>query len=225
MFDGKLDRIAADGDLNFGDFSMLPAAWTAFYNNGALDGPRYNELGDEDPNGKYLTGVDFILDDVYTVDTIRVFLDEMENIKDLCVDGFDILVRETEDDKWTTIYSVSNLATEAKYKVHEGANGQQTAYVEGTFAPVKAGFIRFSLTAPRSALSQYATGGDAHRFWRITELELYEAKAGEDTTTAAPDTTTTAPTQTPDTADVLPLVCIGLMLAAAACLTLRKKFN
>ncbi|MBQ1963494.1 MAG: hypothetical protein II369_05185, partial [Clostridia bacterium] len=122
MFDGKLDRIGDDGvDQNFGDFSMLSSAWTAFYNEGGLNGPRYNELGDEDPNGKYLTAVDFMLDDVYTVDTIRVFLDEMANINDLCVNGFDVLVRATEDDKWTTIYSVSNLATEAKYKVHTGA--------------------------------------------------------------------------------------------------------
>ena len=52
-----------------------------------------------------------------------------------------------------------------------------------------------------------------------------------DTTTVAPDTTTAptattvAPTQTPDTADILPIACVALMLAAAACLALRKKFN
>lgn len=42
-------------------------------------------------------------------------------------------------------------------------------------------------------------------------------------TTAAPGTTA-APTQTPSNADVMPVICIALMLAAA-CLTLRKKFN
>ncbi|MBQ2767000.1 MAG: hypothetical protein IJF49_02865 [Clostridia bacterium] len=49
--------------------------------------------------------------------------------------------------------------------------------------------------------------------------------AAPDTTTAAPDTTTAAPTQTPDTADILPIACVALMMAAAACLFLRKKFN
>ena len=88
MFDGIITRGPSTGaQQNYCDFSINAGPWTDIMDNGT----RYNELGDVDPNGKYLCYADFCIGDVYTVDALRVFLDEAENdmASDLLVDGFE----------------------------------------------------------------------------------------------------------------------------------------
>ncbi len=185
VFDGIVTRGPyGSREQNYGDFSILSSVWADLMEKGT----RYNGDGKADPNGKYLTYIDFSLKKLHTVDALRIFLDEAPDGKatNLLVDGFDILLKASESDPWTTVYSVTELYCGNKYKVHtEEKTGLQTCFVEAEFTPMKAQYIRFALTQPRceKAPNPHIYPTDASRYFRITEIELYEA-----TTNSAADT-------------------------------------
>ena len=197
LFDGIITRGPSDPALqNFCDFSIRSDVWQNLIENGV----RYNNEGKEDPNGKYLTYVDFSIDSIYTVDALRIFLDEAPDGKatNLLVDGFDILLRASESDPWTTVYSVTELYCENKYKVYtEAETGLQTCYIETEFEPTRAQYIRFALTQPRceKAPNPYVYPTAASRYFRITEIELYADKNAAPETVPPPETP--APQSTP----------------------------
>lgn len=235
LFDGIITRESKDGGLqNFCDFSMLTDAWADMVENGT----RYNGEGEADPNGKYLTYVDFSFENIYTVDALRIFLDEASDGKacNLLVDGFDILVRADEDSEWTTVYSVTELYCGNKYKVYtEEKTGLQTCYIEAEFTPVRAQYIRFALTQPRceKAPNPYVYPSAASRYFRITEIELYADKNASPETLAAPETKAPQTTAVPETTgpDTLPgetesvltirgmIITLAVLLAISAVVT------
>lgn len=228
LFDGIITRGPKENaQQNFCDFSMSTEAWADMVENGT----RYNSRGEADPDGKYLTYVDFSLEKIYTVDALRVFLDEAPNGKanNLLVDGFDILVRADEKSEWTTVYSVTELYCGNKYKVYtEKATGLQTCYIEAEFAPVRAQFIRFALTQPRceKAPEPYVYPAAASRYFRITEIELYADKNAVPEALPLPETKAPQTTQAPETTtpNVLPTEAESVLSIQGMIITLAIFF-
>lgn len=93
---------------------------------------RYNNDGVLAVDGKYLTYIDYDIDSVYTVDTLRVFSDSASDTQNLLkvfiINGFDILVKENETGEWITVYSVTEPYCGNKYKIYPDENGLRTSY-------------------------------------------------------------------------------------------------
>lgn len=234
LWDGINVYVAEDPNT-FCDFKLAASK------NDILDGSAllYNvmgEVGKED--SVYFCTFKMTLDKVYTLDRFRIYLQTFANPASL--DGFDLLVSETgEAGSWTKVYSAADLV--CKSKLQNSISGDvETAFLEDSFAAVKAKYVVFGLTQTRcqdmEALYALDMVPNANpHYFRITELELFEAASEATTspevTTAPADTTapvTTAPTQTPATADSCSSRTVMLFMAGTALLGIgmrRRKFH
>ena len=124
---------------------------------------------------KYLLVFCYKLTEATVVDTVRVFLDEVTD-GSICartLDSLDIALSETgEDGSWKVVYSVDKIYCEKNYQVYEDEDGNQTGYVEGSFAPTKALYLRIAIPETTCLHGQTEISGDSIRYCRITEIEL-----------------------------------------------------
>ena len=208
MWDG-INVYNADVAGTYCDFKMT-AGKTAVKEGTATKYSIYGDEGTED--SIYYATFELVLDNVYMVDSFKFYGGVFGGTAN--IDGFDIWVSETGEDKsYTKVVSVTELFCGNKYENHI-ADGLETVVYSADFDPIPAQYVVFGLSQPRclhaEELAKVGLEPNANpHYFRITELELYgvatepkettAAPVVEDTTTAAPvaqDTTTAAPVET-----------------------------
>lgn len=159
---------------------------------------KYNIYGDEGAEDSiYYATFEIILDTVYMVDSFKFYGGVFGGTAN--IDGFDIWVSETGEDKsYTKVVSVTELFCGNKYENYT-ADGLETMMYSADFDPIAAQYVVFGLSQTRclhaEELAKVNLEPNANpHYFRITELELYGvATAPAETTTADLETTTAAP--------------------------------
>ena len=161
---------------------------------------KYNIYGNEGAEDSiYYATFEVVLDGVYMVDSFKFFGGVFGGTAN--IDGFDIWVSETGDDKsYTKVVSVTELLCESKYENHT-ADGLETMMYSAEFDPIAAQYVVFGLSQTRcmhaEALAKLDLTPNANpHYFRITELELYGVATAPKETTAATVDTTAAPIET-----------------------------
>jgi len=149
--------------------------------------------GSEATNPKYLMIFCFKLTKPATVDTARVFLDEINN-GSLCartLDSLDIALSATgEDGSWKIVHSVDKIYCGNNYHIYEDKSGNKTSYIEASFDPTETLYIRLCIPEPTCLHGQTEIKGDSIRYCRFTEIELWSVpKTNEDNNTTKPTDT------------------------------------
>ena len=193
MWDG-INVYNADIAGTYCDFKMT-AGKTAIKEDTATKYSIYGDEGTED--SIYYATFEIVLDGVYMVDSFKFYGAVFGGTAN--IDGFDIWVSETGEDKsYTKVVSVTELLCGSKYENHI-ADGLETVMYSADFDPIPAQYVVFGLSQPRclhaEELAKIGLEPNANpHYFRITELELYGvATEPKETTTAAPETTTAAP--------------------------------
>lgn len=139
---------------------------------------RYLPNGIQSADGKYLCGFWYKLDSTETVGSFALY--NTATLMD--IEGFDILV-STDGVEWQVVYSATDLVTGLKYEAVDA----NTNMISDTFAPVKANYVMFALTAPRSRNAGATAGfnekygknvsgpNDNPHYFRIVEFEIFAA--------------------------------------------------
>ena len=139
---------------------------------------RYLPNGIQSADGKYLCGFWYKLDSTETVGSFALY--NTATLMD--IEGFDILV-STDGVEWQVVYSATDLITGLKYEAVDA----NTNMISDTFAPVKANYVMFALTAPRSRNAGATAGfnekygknvsgpNDNPHYFRIVEFEIFAA--------------------------------------------------
>ena len=174
----------------------------AVYNRYDIDGYDFEE-------GAYIGMVTYEFDKAYTVDSFKAYVIDMaplnigvENTIDWLPMGFDLLVSTTgEDGTWKVAYSGKNLhgvmddAGEWQYG-EENDESLGHYYLESSFSPVEAKFIRFALTSFNNEGDPTASPA---RYFNLSELQVFGVAAAGATETEATEPTETEPTETEPT--------------------------
>lgn len=161
---------------------------------------KYNIYGDEGAEDSiYYATFEIILDTVYMVDSFKFYGGVFGGTAN--IDGFDIWVSETGEDKsYTKVVSVTELFCGNKYENYT-ADGLETMMYSADFDPIAAQYVVFGLSQTRclhaEELAKVNLEPNANpHYFRITELELYGVATQPKETTEAPADTTVAPVDT-----------------------------
>ena len=131
-----------------------------------------------DPECKYLSIVEYEMTEMVQVSVARIYLDDVDddgNPSKHMLDGVEIAVSETgAADSWTVVLSAEKINCEKNFQISEDKFGNKTAYVEASFAPIKAKYFRIGVTESscRHQPGLYADGNENWLWCRITEVEL-----------------------------------------------------
>ncbi len=240
----KLPACAFDGNRVYNkDDTSTYGSWKFLASRADIEAGSatlYNADGEEGKaDSKYLGVLGFQLDQIYSVSSMAIYLQNQMNTS---IESFDLLVSETgAAGTWKVATSFEKLTCGKQGGGWTDTLAENNAYmVSAEFDAVKAGYIAIGIVTGRcvhlDAMVAAGTGTElnAPHYFRITELEVYGVATGEgkvdgaETTTPAPETTTAAP-ETEEPKDEggcggsIALLSVAAILAGAACVVAKKR--